>query len=214
MIGIYKITSPSGKVYIGQSWDLESRFNTYILSKSARHSPKLDNSFKKYGIENHYFEVIVELDLCECQKHLDELEIYHIKNIKDSGIEMLNIREGGSRGKHSEESKLKMSISLTGLRKGIPLSKDWINNRTKSQTGLKRTDESKKKYSKSKIGDKNPSYCKTPTWAKLTDDQVIQIRNRKDLKHGDVSKMANEFGVKISVISSVLHNRNYKHIKS
>jgi hypothetical protein len=36
--GIYKITSPSGKVYIGQSVDIKRRFTTYkILNKSKRH---------------------------------------------------------------------------------------------------------------------------------------------------------------------------------
>ena len=29
MIGIYKITSPSGKVYIGQSIDIERRWKKY-----------------------------------------------------------------------------------------------------------------------------------------------------------------------------------------
>jgi predicted GIY-YIG superfamily endonuclease len=29
MIGIYKITSPSGKVYIGQSWDIYDRWKKH-----------------------------------------------------------------------------------------------------------------------------------------------------------------------------------------
>ena len=29
MIGMYKITSPINKVYIGQSWNIESRIRSY-----------------------------------------------------------------------------------------------------------------------------------------------------------------------------------------
>lgn len=48
MIGIYKITSPSGKIYIGQSVNIERRFLDY--KKSLKKSQiKLYNSIKKYG---------------------------------------------------------------------------------------------------------------------------------------------------------------------
>ena len=36
-------------------------------------------------------------------------EIFYIKQYKDCNIKSLNIREGGSRGKHTEESKIRMS---------------------------------------------------------------------------------------------------------
>jgi group I intron endonuclease len=57
MIGIYKITSPSNKIYIGQSKNVEKRikFYKYTLAKGQ---PRLYNSFKKYGYENHTFEII------------------------------------------------------------------------------------------------------------------------------------------------------------
>ena len=62
MIGIYKITSPSGKIYIGQSINIEKRFKGYKYSK-AKKQPILHRSFVKYGVENHKFEII-----CECKK--------------------------------------------------------------------------------------------------------------------------------------------------
>ena len=62
--GIYKITSPSGKIYIGQSKDINKRFNLYKRLQCER-QPKLYNSFIKYGTINHKFEV-----LCECNKEL------------------------------------------------------------------------------------------------------------------------------------------------
>ena len=61
MIGIYKITSPSNRVYVGQSRNIEYRWTQH---KSLRYDSygKLVNSLKKYGVENHVFEVIEECE--------------------------------------------------------------------------------------------------------------------------------------------------------
>ena len=61
LIGIYKITSPSERVYIGQSIDIHKRWKTYTkLYKSNQGQILLNNSFQKYGVENHIFEIIEE----------------------------------------------------------------------------------------------------------------------------------------------------------
>ena len=46
--GIYKITSPTGKIYIGQSVDIKKRWNHHKYAKDKKCS-KLYSSFKKYG---------------------------------------------------------------------------------------------------------------------------------------------------------------------
>lgn len=72
MIGIYKITSPSKKIYIGQSINIQKRFNQYKWSK-AKSQPILHRSFKKYGIDKHKFEII-----CCCEKsNLYKMEAYY-----------------------------------------------------------------------------------------------------------------------------------------
>lgn len=62
MIGIYKITNPNGKIYIGQSINIESRKRIYRFSSSYKNSigPKLYNSLNKHKWENHLHEVIEE----------------------------------------------------------------------------------------------------------------------------------------------------------
>ena len=81
--GIYKITNPKGKVYIGQSKDIKKRWYTYkrILCKTQ---PKIYNSLKKYGVNNHTFEIIhtcsiEELDYFE-KYFISEYKSYDIKN--------------------------------------------------------------------------------------------------------------------------------------
>ena len=75
MIGIYKITNPKGKIYIGQSINIERRFKEHKRYKKQGYKNKLYNSFKKYNYDNHNFEVIEECDvhiLNERERHWQE----------------------------------------------------------------------------------------------------------------------------------------------
>ena len=58
MIGIYKIISPSNRVYIGQTRDFDKRLMNYKYIKSITKQRRLCESFKKYGAENHIIEFI------------------------------------------------------------------------------------------------------------------------------------------------------------
>jgi len=107
-IGIYKITSPSDKIYIGQSWDLKKRFRKYKNLKCER-QPKIFNSLVKYGFDNHTIEIICEFNCDDVtQDILDQKEIFYINEYKKNGFEMMNLASGGSKGKHSEETKEKL----------------------------------------------------------------------------------------------------------
>lgn len=118
MVGIYRLTSPSGRVNIGQSWDIERRKKDY-LSNPTRYKTqrKVVRSMEKYGPENHIFEVLQEFPNTITQEYLDDVEILFIAQYKECGYKMMNIREGGSRGKVSEETKRIQS----NIRKGKPL---------------------------------------------------------------------------------------------
>lgn len=57
MIGIYKITNPNGKIYIGQSTNIDKRFYRYKRLE-CKGQIKLYNSLKKYGWDAHIIEII------------------------------------------------------------------------------------------------------------------------------------------------------------
>ena len=60
---IYKITSPSGKIYIGQAKYLRKRINAHRNSMKRKWTNIiLINSFKKHGFDEHYFQIIEECD--------------------------------------------------------------------------------------------------------------------------------------------------------
>ncbi len=86
--GIYRITSPSGKVYIGKSVNLKDRFSRY-KRLDCHKQKKLYNSLIKHGIESHDLEILEEsVD----NDYLSHREMYYISLIKG---DMLNITLGG-----------------------------------------------------------------------------------------------------------------------
>ena len=75
MIEIYKIISPSGRIYIGQTLNIERRRKSYYSDNCSKCQPKLFNSIKKYGFKNHLFEIIEECNqelLNERERHWQE----------------------------------------------------------------------------------------------------------------------------------------------
>jgi group I intron endonuclease len=113
-VGIYKITSPTNKVYIGQSWDIGQRWNSYSRLK-CKSQHKIYNSLLKYGSDNHIFKIIQELPIDTTQDVLNNYEILYWELYKDCNIEMMNLREPTSRGKLSDESRLKMKNARIGI---------------------------------------------------------------------------------------------------
>jgi group I intron endonuclease len=168
MIGIYKILSPSGKIYIGQSVDINRRLNEYLNLQNCKQQIKLYNSFQKYSIENHKFEIIEECTL----EQLNERERYYQDYYNTIGKNGLNCKLTGtndksgllsddiknkisksSKGKvFSIESRQKMSKSSKGKPKpkgfGIN-SKETKLRKSISAMGRLRSDKTKQKISKS-----------------------------------------------------------------
>lgn len=91
---IYKITSPSLKIYIGQACDYEKRLKRYRIM-ACKQQKKLFNSLNKYGVERHLFEIAHELPHDITQAVLDEYEKLYINQYKYCGSDMLNLTEGG-----------------------------------------------------------------------------------------------------------------------
>lgn len=158
-IGIYKITSPSGAVYIGQSATVGKRWAAYKNGYSKK-QPKLHSSFKKHGVGAHSFELIHELPHDIDQVTLNAYEQVYIDAYTDCGCNMMNLRDAGCTGRHSEESKQKMKGKLGMWMTGRKLSEETIAKRTAKQKGLKRNDESKERYRQSKTAENNPMHGK------------------------------------------------------
>ena len=178
MIGIYKITSPTKRIYIGQSINISKRFNEYRLLH-CKNQTKLYNYLKKHGYENHIFEIITECSIEE----LNELERYYqdcYNVISKNGLNCVltksnsrsgeiseetrqrlsKVRIGNKNGlgfKHSKEAKLKISKAHKGNQYslGVKHSEEQNSQKSLRQKGISHkphSDETKLKMSESKIG--------------------------------------------------------------
>jgi group I intron endonuclease len=121
MIGVYKIVSPVGKVYVGQSVNVEKRFREYRGLQNCYRQFKLYNSLVKYGVENHSFELLCECDLAELnylERHYQDL--YDVVN---SGLNLRYTKVGDKSGYMSPDSIQKMKQS----NKRHNLGRMWIH---------------------------------------------------------------------------------------
>lgn len=106
MIGIYKITSPSGKIYIGQSIDIEKRFSHYQKLYNCKSQTKLYRSFLKYGVNKHNFEILEECKILE----LNDKERYYqdLYSVLKTGLNCKLTKSLDKSGYASEETREKM----------------------------------------------------------------------------------------------------------
>ena len=117
MIGIYKITSPTGKVYIGSSNDISNRVCSYKNLK-CKNQTKLYNSIKVHGWDMHKFEIIEE---CSVDVLLERELYYGIKfNVLDKhdGLNCRLPKAGDHYSYMSEETKDKIGRANKLLMKG------------------------------------------------------------------------------------------------
>jgi len=149
MVGIYKITSPTGKIYIGQSWDITQR-KGYYRNLKCIHQPKLHSSLVKHGWNEHTFKLVHKLPEDTTQEVLNQYEMLYWQQYLDCGFEMMNVKEPGSRGKHSSETiqklrtrvlqprSLEHSANISKAKLGIPQPKEAIKKRQQTRKERKR----------------------------------------------------------------------------
>ena len=163
-IGIYKITSPSNKIYIGKSIDIEKRRKTYVRL-NCKSQTKLYNSFLKYSFQKHLFQIIEECSI----ELLNEREKYYVDFYNTFNTKLgLNIRDGGGNSANiSEEQKEKISNSL----KGKKHSQERIEKNRNSQLGKTLTEEHKLKI---KLNNTKPNLGKKAS---------LETRLKQSLSH-------------------------------
>lgn len=147
MIGIYKITSPSGKIYIGQSKDLHRRKGDYNrYSKKSCRQVKLMASINKYGWINHVFEII---EVCSIEElSVKERFWQEHYNSVEHGLNCIYVKTEEKPAIFNSDSKLKMRNAHLGKK----LSAVHKENMSKAKIGKVLCQETKDKISKALLG--------------------------------------------------------------
>ena len=191
---IYKITSPTNKIYIGQSKNIEKRISYYSGLQCAEQK-KIYASLFKYGWHNHTFEI---LETCS-YSDINEREIYWISFYNSFSENNLNILHGGkgSSGRvWTRELRDKLKIANIGKKH----SSETVQKIILANTGKKRTLETCNKISKALKGkvtspETIAKIKKAKTGTKLSDSHKELIKRRmlennpfKGKKHSEETK--------------------------
>jgi group I intron endonuclease len=212
---IYKITSPSGRVYIGKSSNWMNRYSNYKYFKTAKQVHKqrvLYSSLVKYGFEDHKVEVLERFS--SDSNYSSGKEMFWIRSFmcnfskypEQRGMNLTDGGEGNLGWKRPEESRLEIIRKNTGkkrseeCRRRIALGK--IGN--KNGLGRKVTEEHKAILRNFQLGrkrsDKEKESCRNGQleYNKKTGRTIVQLDdNNKIIKEfGFLYEAAKFFGLK------------------
>jgi hypothetical protein len=142
MVGIYKITNPSGKVYIGQSVNIKGRLKQYERCKSMNNiGPKIFYSLRKYGWKNHTVQILEE---CTTDQ-LNAKEVYwknlHLMTVGWQNVLFCELHDN-STGPKNQETKEKISATMKGRSAVTP--KKAVSKYTKSGNLIEEFDSQQK----------------------------------------------------------------------
>ena len=211
--GIYKITSPTYRIYIGQSKDLKRRVSEYRnMDVKLKSQTRLYNSLQKYGWENHQFDIIeycIEEDL-DCSERFWQ-DIFEVTG--KMGLNCILQECGAKRREFSEEMLLKRSESMKGELNpmfGVKRPKEWGENHSiflkemfadpnyiNPLKGRKMSDKQREILLASNLGRK----ASEETKQKMRDSHKGRIvdeigrRNLSDSKLGEKNPMFSQFGI-------------------
>ena len=210
IIGIYKITSPSGKIYIGQSRHCLYRWKYYYSKLHCKRQRRLYNSLLKYGFDNHVFEI---LERCASEE-LDDLEIKYIKQYDSTNKTIgMNLRVGGNSATFSDETKELMRQNALGNTNmlGKTHSKETRELISKNRTGIKHSKETRKRMSKAREGFKHSQ--ETINKLSKANKFTRKIKNMKtNIIHTSITQAAVNENISQSTIYRGLKDGRYEYV--
>ena len=212
----------NSKIYIGQTWkSLKKRWRD---GSGYKGSIYLENAIKKYGKDNFYYEV---LTFCGTQETANYWETYFIEKYKSNNSDYgYNLKNGGSNGKHSvnsiqkmslakigkqhnEESKLKVSVSLLGNKRGIG---------NKNHLGHKHSESARNKMSQALKGRSAPNKGKVGLRgednpkSKVTEKIVLDIRKDFASQNYSQVELSKKYNLSTTIINRIVSRKTWSHI--
>lgn len=177
---IYKITSPSGRTYVGKAKDLRKRINCHKCASKRGLNILLHNSIRKYGWEAHVLEVLEEVD----NSSLNDREVALIKEHNTYWIDNpmgMNMTVGGDGNKGSWMHKTEL--------------REWFSKKFTGENnpfyGKTHSEEYKRKKSK-EVSEYNKKHnVRVPEWGAKKGQEKVK---RKIICYNSEGKFIKEYG--------------------
>lgn len=146
---VYMITSPTGRLYVGSTINIEQRWNNYILYE-CKDQPKIYNSLKKHGYENHVFEIVWKGNVFDMYKY-ETLIGWGFNVLEPENLNCRLPKLGDIYSVMSSETKTKIGKA----HKGKIVSEETKNKLKIANLGKKLSKETKNKIGEASKGNKN-----------------------------------------------------------
>ncbi len=209
MTVIYKITSPSGKLYVGKTYDLRKRVNCHKCATRKGSSVILHNSIRKYGWDAHKLEIIEEVT----EDLLNEREIFWIAELKTYCYDNpmgLNMTKGGDGQRTTWMHDLARRKHASETRSGV----------NASFYGKKHTDEAKKAMSEKTRKRHLENGTRIPEWGVQKGRLIVMVPivayDSNGMYVGDylsARHCAEALGLSFSSVSSAVYREKWAHGK-
>lgn len=223
MIGIYKITNNiNGKIYIGQSNNIQRRFSEH-QNRGATSRIPVDIAIQRYGKENFNFEIIEECSI----EQLNQKETYWITyfNSIENGYncsvggdqQSIGSNNGRAILTENEVKFIRTAYNNHERRKDVyeyfkdkitfsSFARIWDGTSWAHIMPEVFTEENKRYYSKEATNGEKSSN------AKLTDEEVIKIRERYVSENAKTIYKDYEDRCSYNTLQQILWGRTYKHL--
>jgi hypothetical protein len=188
---IYKITSPSGKVYVGQTiCSFEKRMREHKNPNSG--CTAISNAIQKYGNQMKY--EIIEDNVPH--EHLDDREIYWIKELNSMSPDGYNLNSGGN-AKHliTQEAKDRVRDGLIKSKIDRDGYVGFPQQRGNLFVPMVRIDKMSKPISNGSFHKKEDAIEVLKEYTKDLDN-FIKVDGDVPMKVGSISKHGNRYTLK------------------
>jgi len=235
--GIYQIRNLNdGKCYVGSAKKFRQRWLEHLsmLRRGKHHSPHLQRSWAKYGPDSFCFEVIEACDIAELvareQIYLDSMSpAYNVCRAAGSSLGRILSSDtkakisaahlGRKQQERSSEWRQRIGVAHAGRQKspehmaafqaGRAIQVYTEERRAKVSSSLALSYASGKRERKKSEAHK---FAIGLAFAKLTDDQVRQIRKMK-LEGATCKELAAQFASNAGTISEICNRKRYQWVE-
>lgn len=204
IIYAYKKKKTNEIVYVGQTVDLNRRrlqhekYDPYNSNTKEYHYP-LSRGIRKYGVDEYVCEILEEV---EDQNNLDEREIFWIKHFNTyEDPNKYNLTPGGSPNNYTftyfSEKVIDLAIEL------IKYTKKSFEEISK-ETGISVVMLSEINHGKRrKRSDETYPLRELTRGKKITNTQLIEIKNLLENSNLPMTQIAKQYGVVVETIRSI-----------
>lgn len=202
--GIYKIKNlVTNKIYVGSSTNIKKRWrdHKWHLKEGIHHNSHLQSSYNKYGLNNFIFSIEIECDVNELLNEEKKTVLKYKSNDRNFGYNKNDPKTIFIGKKSKEILNEKSSLRMKGNKN--PMFGKTGEDCPKHAYVL--SDEKRKKMSewaKNRKGSNSNA-------SKLTEKEVLKIRDLYQTKNLSQTKMSEIFNVTQATISDVINKKSW-----